>query len=335
MPSKYSIQPLDLDGLDTYPLASRQSKVGREQLGKAPAPAASFSDFWNGLPDILAAKDLRELVQRMQDARSRERAIVWGLGAHVIKVGLSPLFIDLMDRGFVSGLAVNGAGIIHDFELAMVAHTSEEVADGLGEGKFGMAEETGTLLNEAIKSGAVNGIGLGEAVGALLDGEDPPYKEISLLWNAYRLSIPVTVHVAVGTDIIHMHPQASGEAIGQTSLHDFKLFASVVRGLNDGGVYLNVGSAVLLPEVFLKAVSVVRNLGHPLTDFSTANFDFIRHYRPHVNVVQRPVTGTGRGFELVGHHELMLPLLAAALISSRSLSPLPHAGEGAGRQAGG
>lgn len=314
MPSKYSIAPLDLDGLDTYPLASRQSKVGREQLGRPTKSNASFRDFWNGLPDILAAKDLRELVARMKTARSRERAIVWGLGAHVIKVGLSPLVVELLDAGYVSGLALNGAGIIHDFELAMVGQTSEEVADGLGEGKFGMAEETGALLNEATRAGASNGIGLGEAVGALLDETNPPYKETSLLWNAYRLAVPVTVHVAVGTDIIHMHRQASGAAIGQTSLHDFKLFAGVVRGLNDGGVYLNVGSAVLLPEVFLKAVSVVRNLGHPLTDFSTANFDFIRHYRPRVNVVQRPVTGTGKGFELVGHHELMLPLLAAALM---------------------
>lgn len=314
MPSKYSISPLDLDGLDTYPLASRQSKVGREQLGKPTRADTSFRDFWEGLPDILAAKDLRELVARMKTARSRERAIVWGLGAHVIKVGLSPLLVELLDAGYVSGLALNGAGIIHDFELAMVGQTSEEVADGLGEGKFGMAEETGALLNEATRAGASSGIGLGEAVGALLDETNPPYKETSLLWNAYRLAVPVTVHVAVGTDIIHMHPEASGEAIGQTSLHDFKLFAGVVRELNGGGVYLNVGSAVLLPEVFLKAVSVVRNLGHPLTDFSTANFDFIRHYRPRVNVVQRPVTGTGKGFELVGHHELMLPLLAAALM---------------------
>ena len=250
----------------------------------------------------------------MRAAHARERAIVWGIGAHVVKVGLSPLLIQLMDAGYVSGLALNGAGIIHDFELAMVGQTSEEVADGLGEGKFGMAEETGTRLNDAIRSGAEGGIGLGESVGAMLESENPPHKEISLLWNAYRLAIPVTVHVAVGTDIIHMHPRASGAAIGQTSLHDFKLFAGVVRDLNDGGVYLNVGSAVLLPEVFLKAVSVVRNLGHPLTDFSTANFDFIRHYRPRVNVVQRPVTGSGKGFELVGHHELMLPLLAAALV---------------------
>jgi len=314
MPSKYVVQPLDLDGLDTYPLASRKSKVGSVQLGKRAEPGASFRDFWNRLPDILAASDLRELVGCMREARAQERAIVWGLGAHVIKVGLSPLLVDLMERGFISALALNGAGIIHDFELAMVGRTSEEVAEGLGDGKFGMAEETGALLNDAIRRGVADGVGLGEAVGALLTGEDPAHKEISLLWNAYRLSIPVTVHVALGTDIIHMHPQASGEAIGEASLHDFKLFAGVVRGLNGGGVYLNVGSAVLLPEVFLKAVSVVRNLGYPLTDFSTANFDFIRHYRPRVNVIERPVTGRGRGFEFVGHHELMIPLLATALV---------------------
>ena len=316
MPSRYAVKPLGLDGLDTYPLRSRKSKVGIDDLGAPPVPATSFRDFWERLPDILAARDLRELVRRMQDARANERAIVWGLGAHVIKVGLSPLLVDLMDRGFVSGLALNGAGIIHDFELAMVGQTSEEVAEGLGEGRFGMAEETGALLNDAIRDGVADGIGLGESVGVLLTREDPPHKETSLLWNAYRLSIPVTVHVALGTDIIHMHRQASGAAIGEASLHDFKLFASVVRELNGGGVYLNVGSAVLLPEVFLKAVSVVRNLGHPLTDFSTASFDFIRHYRPRVNVVERPVTGVGRGFEFTGHHELMLPLLAQALVES-------------------
>lgn len=315
MSSRYAQEPLDLDGLDTYPLAERKSKVGREQLGRPLAKKASFREFWNSLPDILAASELRDLVGRMQSARARERTNLWGLGAHVIKVGLSPLLVELMDRGFISALALNGAGIIHDFELATVGQTSEEVADGLGEGKFGMAEETGAHLNEAIVRGVERGVGIGEAVGALLEEQAPPHKETSLLWNAYRLAIPVTVHVAMGTDIIHMHPKASGEAIGKASLHDFRLFASVVRGLNDGGVYLNVGSAVLLPEVFLKAVSVVRNLGHPLTDFSTANFDFIRHYRPRVNVVQRPVTGSGKGFEFVGHHELMVPLLATALVS--------------------
>jgi len=316
MPSKYSLVPLELDGLDTYPLASRKSKVGREQLAHPSTPDASFRGFWDSLPDILAASDLKDLVSRLHAARADDRSIVWGLGAHVIKVGLSPLLVDLMERGFVSGLALNGAGIIHDFEMAMVGQTSEEVADGLSEGKFGMAEETGNLLNRAIARGASEDIGLGESVGALLDRETPAHKETSLLWNAYRLGIPVTVHVALGTDIIHMHPQASGEAIGKTTLHDFRLFASVVRGLDGGGAYLNVGSAVLLPEVFLKAVSVVRNLGHSLKDFSTANFDFIRHYRPRVNVVQRPIAGTGRGFEFVGHHEILLPLLAQALLST-------------------
>jgi len=316
MPSRYTVAPLDLSKLETYPLASRKSKVSSEQIGKPVAPGGSFRDFWESLPDILAGRDLRELVRRLRSAREAERAILWGLGAHVIKVGLSPLLVDLMERGYVQGLALNGAGIIHDFEMAVAGETSEEVAEGLGAGKFGMAEETGSLLNRAINEGVASGLGIGESVGAFLAGLSPTHQKLSLLWNAYRLAIPVTVHVAVGTDIIHMHPQASGEAIGKGSLTDFRLFASVVRGLDGGGVYLNFGSAVLLPEVFLKAVSVVRNLGYPLTDFSTANFDFIRHYRPRVNVVERPVMGSGRGFDFVGHHEILLPVLAAALLDA-------------------
>jgi hypothetical protein len=314
MPSRYAAAPLDLSKLETYPLASRKSKVSVVQIGKPAAPGGSFRDFWEALPDILAGRDLRELVRRLRSARETERAILWGLGAHVIKVGLSPLLVDLMERGYVQGLALNGAGIIHDFEMAVAGQTSEEVAEGLGAGKFGMAEETGSVLNRAINEGVASGLGIGESVGAFLAGLSPTHQKLSLLWNAYRLAIPVTVHVAVGTDIIHMHPQASGEAIGKGSLTDFRLFASVVRGLDGGGVYLNFGSAVLLPEVFLKAVSVVRNLGYPLTDFSTANFDFIRHYRPRVNVVERPVMGSGRGFDFVGHHEILMPLLAAALL---------------------
>ena len=316
MVSRYAVAPLDLSKLETYPLASRKSKVSAEQIGKPAAPGGSFRDFWQGLPDILAGRDLRELISRMKSARESERAILWGLGAHVIKVGLSPLLVDLMERGHVQGLALNGAGIIHDFEMALVGETSEEVSEGLGAGKFGMAEETGSLLNRAINEGVSSGLGLGESVGAFLFELSPPHGKLSLLSNAYRLAIPVTVHVAVGTDIIHMHPQASGEAIGKGSLTDFRLFASLARGLDGGGVYLNFGSAVLLPEVFLKAVSVVRNLGYSLTDFSTANFDFIRHYRPRVNVVERPVTGKGRGFDFVGHHEILMPLLAAAVLDA-------------------
>lgn len=310
----YPVKPLDLTGLRTYPLKSRKSKVGIDELAKAAKPGGSFRDFWDGLPRVLAARELRELVGRMQKARTEARALLWGLGAHVIKVGLSPLIIQLMEKGYVSGLALNGAGIIHDFEMALVGQTSEEVEEGLGSGEFGMAEETGALLNRAIREGVDRGCGIGESVGAFLDQHNPQFNQNSLLWNGYRLSIPVTVHVAVGTDIIHMHPQASGEAIGKGSLHDFRLFASMVAKLDGGGVYLNVGSAVLLPEVFLKAVSLVRNLGAPLSDFSTANFDFIRHYRPRKNVVERPVAGAGRGFDFVGHHEILIPLLATALL---------------------
>jgi hypothetical protein len=313
MASRYAVTPLDLSKLETYPLASRKSKVSAQQIGKPAVSGGSFHEFWEGLPDILAGRDLRDLVSRMKLARESERAILWGLGAHVIKVGLSPVLVDLLERGYVQGIALNGAGIIHDFEMALVGETSEEVAEGLGAGKFGMAEETGALLNRAINEGVGRGLGLGESIGAFLADLSPPHGKLSLLSNAYRLKVPVTVHVAVGTDIIHMHPQASGEAIGEGSLTDFRLFASLARGLDGGGVYLNFGSAVLLPEVFLKAVSVVRNLGYSLTDFSTANFDFIRHYRPRVNVVERPVTGSGRGFDFVGHHEILMPLLAAAL----------------------
>ncbi|HSF19830.1 MAG TPA: hypothetical protein VLK65_30195 [Vicinamibacteria bacterium] len=316
MPSKYPVPPLDLSRLQTYPLAARRSKVSRDQLGSAPEPGESFRTFWERLPDVLAVSDLRDLVNRMHGAREQGQALLWGIGAHVIKVGLSPLVIDLMNRGYVSGIALNGAGIVHDFEMAVAGQTSEEVAEVLGAGKFGMAEETGALLNDAIRLGVDDGLGLGESVSAFLAKNDPTHKEVSILWNAYRLTIPVTVHVAVGTDIIHMHPQASGAAIGEGSLQDFRLFASLVRALHGGGVYLNFGSAVILPEVFLKAVSVVRNLRFPLSDFSTANFDFIRHYRPRVNVVERPVTGKGRGFDFVGHHELLLPLLAAALVEA-------------------
>jgi hypothetical protein len=310
------VKPLDLTGLKTYPLKSRKSKVGLGELAKAPTSGGSFRDFWNGLPKILAARDLRDLVERMRKTREESRPLLWGLGAHVIKVGLSPLIIHLMEKGYVNGLALNGAGIIHDFEMALVGQTSEEVEEGLEAGEFGMAEETGRLLNQAIREGADQGRGIGESVGAFLHRHNPQYVKNSLLWTGYQLSIPVTVHVAVGCDIIHMHPQASGEAIGKGSLHDFRLFAAMVGKLDGGGIYLNLGSAVILPEVFLKAVSLVRNLGTSLSNFSTANFDFIRHYRPRKNVVERPISGAGRGFDFVGHHEILIPLLAAALLDS-------------------
>jgi hypothetical protein len=255
-------------------------------------------------------------VQAIADAKRREGGIIWGLGAHVIKTGVSPVLIDLMKREFVSALALNGAGIIHDFEIALSGATSENVDEALGPGRFGMAEETGVRLNEAIRVGAEKGRGLGQAVGEYLADAKPPHGERSLTLTAHRLGIPVTVHVALGTDISHMHPAASGAAIGEASLRDFRFFTSCVARLR-AGVYLNCGSAVVLPEVFLKAVALARNQGAALDGLTTVNIDFMRMYRPQTNVVTRPVAGTGgTGIALVGHHEVLIPLLAAALIDS-------------------
>jgi hypothetical protein len=239
--------------------------------------------------------------------------VLWGLGAHVIKTGLGPVLIDLMARGFVSAVATNGAGIVHDFELAMSGGTSEDVDAALGPGRFGMAEETGRLLNAAINDGVAGGLGIGQAIGRWLARATPPHAHLSVLAAAARLDIPVTVHIALGTDIIHMHPAASGRSLGEGSLKDFRYFVSNVARLEQG-VYLNCGSAVILPEVFLKAVALARNQGVPLDGLTTVNLDFVRHYRPETNVVTRPVAGIGRGYSLVGHHEIMIPLLAAALI---------------------
>jgi hypothetical protein len=255
------------------------------------------------------------VVAAIRAARDERRGIVWGLGAHVIKTGLSPVLIDLMERGFVSALATNGAGVIHDFEVALSGATSEEVDEALGPGRFGMAEETGTLLNAAITGGVGQGMGIGQAVGARLREMQPAHEALSILAAAARLDIPVTVHVGIGTDIIHMHKDASGAALGEGSLRDFRYFVSNVASLK-GGVYLNCGSAVVLPEVFLKAVALVRNQGISLDGLTTVNMDFTRLYRPQTNVVARPVAGIGRGYSLVGHHELMIPLLAAALIDA-------------------
>ncbi|HUG52281.1 MAG TPA: hypothetical protein VMR21_01710 [Vicinamibacteria bacterium] len=247
-------------------------------------------------------------------ARARGKPIVWGLGAHVLKVGLSPVIVDLMERGLVTGLAFNGAGIVHDFELAVAGQTSEDVSAGLGSGAFGMARETGEEINRAIVAGDRDGLGLGAAVGRHLALTRPPHVSVSLLAAAWRLRLPATVHVALGTDIVHMHPACDPAAVGRATHLDFRILAGEVARLGGGGVYLNVGSAVLLPEVFLKAVTLARNLGHELRDFATANLDFIQSYRPNANVVQRPTEGVGRGYSLTGHHEILVSLLAAALV---------------------
>src|SRR5688572_14916013 len=310
---KIPYEEFDSSGVKTYPLASRKSKAHISDFARPYISGSGLAGWLASLPGVLAAADFRAVVQAIVDAKRGDRAIVWGIGAHVVKTGLSPVLVDLMERGFVSAIATNGAGIIHDFEIALSGGTSEDVDATLGPGTFGMAEETGTQLNRAINDGVAAGLGLGQAVGKYLDMAKPSFTQISVAATAWRLQIPVTVHVAVGTDIIHMHPQASGAAIGEDSLRDFKYFVTTVSKLEQG-VYLNCGSAVVLPEVFLKAVAIAKNDGRSLEGLTTVNLDFLRHYRPLTNVVTRPTAGSGKGYSLTGHHELLIPLLAAALI---------------------
>ena len=318
--SIYDQAPTDLSQLSTYPLDERHSKVTvtdfARPLNNYEANAASA--LLTSLPNILAVQSLRAVAEAIVNARANRKAIIWGAGGHVIKTGLAPVIIDLMQRGFVTAIALNGSGVIHDFEIALIGSTSEDVDEALGQGAFGMAEETGRMLNEAINRGARDDIGLGEAVGRMLVEAQPPFAQYSLLHEAYRNKTPVTVHATIGADIIHLHPNVDGASIGKTSHRDFRLLTSLVQELDGGGVYLNLGSAVTLPEIFLKAVTVVRNLGVPLQDFTTANFDFIQHYRPNTNVVKRPVAhGAGKGYSITGHHELMIPLLAAAILNAQ------------------
>ena len=311
---KFSYDQFDLSGVQTYPLKSRKSKARLEDFAK-PCPAdVRVGAFVDSLPDILAAADFKAIVRAIVAAKEHDGGVVWGLGAHVIKTGLGPVVIDLMERGFVSAIATNGAAIIHDFEIALIGATSEDVDEALGPGRFGMADETGRLLNEAITNGVAAGLGIGQAVSEFLHAKTPQFGRSSILDAAARLRIPLTVHVAIGTDIIHMHPAASGAALGEGSLRDFRYFVSNVARL-ERGVYLNCGSAVVLPEVFLKAVALARNRGIALAELTTVNLDFVRMYRPQTNVVARPTAGTGRGYSLVGHHEIMIPMLAAALVS--------------------
>jgi len=314
LPTRPLIPPINVSDLKTYPLKKRHSKVRVSDFAKPWKRGGSFIQFFRALPDILAVKTLRAVAKTMAAAHRQGRPVIVGIGAHIVKVGLNPIIVDWMKQGIVSAVAMNGAGIIHDFELALMGHTSEEVDAEIDEGRFGMAEETGRILNEAISRGARDREGLGEAVGHHINRHmgQFPHRETSILATGARLGIPVTVHVALGTDIIHMHPSADGAAIGATSLFDFRRLAAVVAGM-EGGVYLNLGSAVILPEVFLKTVSLGRNLGHALTNITTVNMDFLSHYRPLTNVVRRPTQKGGTGYSLIGHHEIMVPLLAAAL----------------------
>ena len=314
--SKYSKGPIDLSKLKTSGLKERGGKVNTAAFAQVYEPGSGVTGLIGCLPRILAGDSFRGIIAALRRARAEKRAIIWGLGGHVIKCGLAPVLIDLMRRGYVTAFAMNGAASIHDFEIGLAGHTSEDVESVLPGGCFGVAEETGREMNCAISAAAADETGLGEALGKRLEAiADARFSPFSVLAQAYRSGVPVTVHVAIGTDTPHMHPAADGAAIGAATHRDFRLFCSLLAEIDGGGAYLNVGSAVVMPEVFLKAVSAVRNLGHPLADFTTANFDFLQHYRPKVNVVERPhAQASGAGYAITGHHELMIPLLAAALI---------------------
>lgn len=307
-------QPLELRGIKTSSLQKRKSKVGVDSFASPLRPASSFKEFLHSLPKILAAEEFQEVVSRIVESVRGDKMVLLGMGAHPIKVGLNPVIIDLMQRGIIKGLALNGAGIVHDVEIAMAGKTSEEVAEGLGTGAFGVTKETAEFINSALQTGHKEGRGFGEAIGKALQKESGlQHQEMSLCAAAVRLDIPLTVHVAIGTDVVHVHPSTDGAIIGEMTYLDFRLFAALVSAL-EGGIYINLGSAVIMPEVFLKALSAARNLGHRVEDFVTLNMDFIQHYRPTQNVVCRPTIHGGKGFALTGHHEIMVPLLAAAII---------------------
>jgi hypothetical protein len=307
------MKPLDLSQITFTSVKKKRHKVKEASFASVWKKGGSLADFLNSLPDLLAGKDMREVVTRVAEAVRRNKIVLLGMGAHPIKLGLSPVLIDWMEKGILRGIGINGAGIIHDVEVSMIGHTSEEVDDELCKGTFGMVRETHDIINHTIQKGVRQGLGIGEAVGREILEGNFPYKHLSLLAAGQRLGIPITVHVAIGTDITHMGPSADGAAIGQGSLKDFHTFASLVSQL-ERGVFINLGSAVVMPEVFLKAVAMARNLGHPLVDLTTVNMDFIQHYRPTVNVVKRPTLKGGKGYTLIGHHEVMFPLLAAAVI---------------------
>ena len=305
--------PLDLSKIKTYSVQDRPSKVSRRDFGRPHSKGGGLADFLSKLPRILAAGDFSEVVERLARAAREKRTIILAMGGHPVKVGLSPIIIDLMKRGVISLLAVNGSVMVHDTEAAMIGSTSEDVQASLGDGHFGMAREPNQLINRAAALALEKDLGLGQALGQTILQQEFPFQEDSLFASAAQLGVPVCVHVALGTDVYQIHPQADGGNLGQASFRDFHIFCSAVATLQ-GGAFINLGSAVIMPEVFLKAVTLVRNLGHHISDLTTLNMDFIRQYRPQVNVVQRPTHEGGKGFNLVGHHEIMFPLLAAALI---------------------
>jgi hypothetical protein len=304
---------IDLEKVRTYSLDQRLSKVHLNNGAVPPRAGMTMQDFFKGLPKVLRADDLKSIAIRVRQAREKGKPVLVMCGGHVIKTGCSPVVIDLMEHGYVTHVATNGAGAIHDAEMALWGQTSEDVLEQLSDGSFGMAAQTADLINGAAQRAAHESLGFGEAIGQSLLEADRAFGQRSLLSRALEMSVPATVHVGIGTDIVHQHPSADGSAIGQASMRDFRIFARTVSRLGQGGVVLNFGCAVIMPEVFLKALSVARNLGFQVTDMTTANFDMIQHYRPQKNVVQRPVAPGGDGYSITGHHEIMIPLLAAAI----------------------
>ena len=308
-------KPVDMSAVTTYPLQDRINKVSVQDFATLPESGADLSLFLASLPKILKGSDFLSLVDDIVAAYQNEKPVIVMMGGHVIKCGLSLLLMALAKRGVITGFAFNGASSIHDFEIALIGETSEDVSAYLQNGQFGMWEETGQLMNTAIQHAANTGIGMGEALGKQLVEMDAPYNAYSLLAAGIQHDVPITVHVAIGTDIIHQHPTTDGAAIGAASFTDFRLLTRLVMDLEGGGVVLNLGSAVILPEVFLKALTIARNLGHTVSNFTAANFDMNQQYRPVENVVKRPTEMGGKGYTFTGHHELMIPLLVQAVKS--------------------
>jgi hypothetical protein len=307
--SKY--RQIDLRKVKTISIKSRKSKVQLREFAKVFDPKKSFSDFTKSLPHILVAKDLRQFVGDIVISRRRNKPVIAQIGAHVIKVGLSPLLVDMIGRKIITCVAMNSAAAIHDVETALWGKTSEDVERYLVDGKFGMSKETGEFINKTLSAAMDDDVGYGEALGKAL--QRSPNKKLSILASCFRLGVPVSVHAAIGTDIVHQQPTMDGAATGEMSFRDFKVLCHVVKDLRHGGVVMNIGSAVILPEVFLKALTVVRNLGYSARGFTTANFDMIQHYRPRMNIVHRPTQRGGKGYLFTGHHEIMIPLVFAMI----------------------
>ena len=305
---------ISLDKLRTYPISKRRCKVRHEDFAKPVSKGATFFDFYNSFPDILAGSDFKAVVEAIVSAYKKKKPVIFMMGAHVIKCGLNPIIIELMKKKVITAVSMNGAGAIHDFEIALIGRTSEDVSEALEDGSFGMARETALYINGALEEAVEKDIGAGQAIAEVIEGEKLAFRKLSILYNALKEDVLATVHIAIGTDIVHQHPSFDAAEAGEASLKDFHNLIEEVTTLGDGGVVLNIGSAVMLPEIFLKAINVARNLGYKVKDFTACNFDMIHHYRPHENVVTRPIKSGGKGYNIIGQHEIMLPLLAQAII---------------------